>query len=227
MRFASSEPGLRIHPWVRRAAACATLLGLSGLASLSGCGSALLAKPAPAPVLFTLDSLPAAKAGPAAPARVLASGTTLSVNPPQAAPGYDSARMVYTRAPHQIEHFALHQWVDAPAQMLAPLLVRALQSSGAFGAVLGAPSLGQGEIRLETTLLRLEQDFSSAPSQVRLTLRAVLVHSASRRVLASREFDASQAAPSDDPRGGASAANLALQRVLADLVAFCVAAVAS
>ena len=54
-----------------------------------------------------------------------------------------------------------------------------------------------------------------------MTLRAVLVNTTSRRVLASREFEASVAASSDDPVGGVVAANQAVQRVLGELAAFC------
>ena len=142
---------------------------------------------------------------------------------PRAAPGFDSARMVYLRQPQQLEAFAFHEWVDTPARMLAPLLVRALQASASFSAVLQAPSVASGTWRLETELIRLQQDFSSAPSQVRLTLRAVLLDTASRQVIAWREFDATVSAATDDPAGGAAAAHQATQRVLAALAAFCAA----
>ena len=62
---------------------------------------------------------------------------------------------------------------------------------------------------------------------MRLTLRAVLVETATRRVLALRELDRSVAAASDDPYGGVAAANQAAQQVLADLVRFCAEAAAT
>ncbi|MDP1647333.1 MAG: ABC-type transport auxiliary lipoprotein family protein, partial [Rubrivivax sp.] len=150
-----------------------------------------------------------------------ADAPALVVAVPRAAPGYDSARMVYLLRPQELESFAFHEWVDTPAQMLAPLLVRSLQDSGAFRAVLLAPSAASGALRLETELIRLQQDFSTRPSQLRLTLRAVLLETATRRVIAWREFDDSVAAASDDPVGGAAAAHVASQRVLAALAAFC------
>ena len=84
------------------------------------------------------------------------------------------------------------EWLDAPPRLLAPLLVRAAEATGAFRVVLLAPAGAATSWRLDTELLRLQQHFSGAgPSQVRLTLRAVLVDAQSRAVLASREFDAS------------------------------------
>ena len=54
----------------------------------------------------------------------------------------------------------------------------------------------------------------------------MLLDTATRRVVALREFDASVPAASDDPAGGVAAARLAVQRVLGELAAFCAEAVA-
>jgi cholesterol transport system auxiliary component len=59
---------------------------------------------------------------------------------------------------------------------------------------------------------------------VRFTLRAQLIDVDARRVLASAEFDETEAAPSDDPYGGVLAANRALGRLLERLAAFCAVA---
>lgn len=194
------------------------LCGLGGLLALqlAGCGASLLPKPPAAPVRYTLDG-----AAPRSVAREsVASAPVLLVAMPRAAPGHDSVHMVYLQQPQALASFAFNEWVDTPARMLAPLLVRALQDSGAFRAVLLAPSAASGDLRLETELIRLQQDFSARPSQLRLTLRAVLLDSATRRVIAWREFDEVEPAASDDPAGGAAAAHVATQRLLAALAAF-------
>jgi cholesterol transport system auxiliary component len=125
--------------------------------------------------------------------------------------------MLYLRHPHQIEAFAQHVWADTPAQMLAPLLVRALERQGALAAVLRAPSGARADLQLETDVLTLEQDFNVSPSVVRLALRLVLLDAASRRPLATREFAASQAAPSEDAEGGVAAAQALTRRVLGEV----------
>lgn len=186
---------------------------------LTACAGTLLPKPAPAPTRFTLDAGPAS--APAASARTAATDApTLTVDLPRAAPGYDSRRMVYQRRPQQMEAFAFHEWVEPPAQMLAPLLVRALQDHGGFRAVLRAPSAATGGWRLETELLRLHQDFSQRPSQVRLSVRAVLLNSATRQAVAWREFDVSVAATGDDPVAGAAAAQAAARQLSTEVAAF-------
>jgi cholesterol transport system auxiliary component len=106
--------------------------------------------------------------------------------------------------------------------MLAPLIVTALQNSGAFQAVALSPSAIGGDLTLDTDILRLQQEFvGGAASQVRFTLRAYLVDHRSRKLLAWREFDQSVAAASDDPQGGVEAANRAVRTVLEQLAVLC------
>ena len=78
--------------------------------------------------------------------------------------------------------------------------------------MLRAPTAATAELRLDTELIRLQHEFLVQPSRVRLTLRAVLVDIATRRVVAWREFDTSVPSASEDPYGGVVAANQAVRR---------------
>jgi cholesterol transport system auxiliary component len=129
--------------------------------------------------------------------------------------------MMYTRRPGELEYFAQNEWVDTPARMLAPMIVAAIKNGGAFRAVVQMPSGAAGDLRLDTEILRLQQDFLLTPSQVRFALRAHLVDSATRRVIATRDFEAAVPSGSENSRGGAVAANRAVQSVLDQLVSFC------
>lgn len=187
--------------------------------SIGGCASPLISRPLSSPRLFTLDSgtVPTSISRPA-PDR---SRPTLVVGIPQASAGYDTAHIVYLRRPQEIEYFAFNQWVDTPSNMLGPLLVRAFEGSPAFQAVVIAPSAALAQLRLDTEIIRLEQDFSRAPSQVRLTVRAVLIDAGNRSVIAERTFDVRVPSPSDDPYGGVLAARMATQRIVDQVAAFC------
>jgi cholesterol transport system auxiliary component len=195
--------------------------GVLAVVLVTGC-SGLLPKAGPPPALHTLDvARPAAGQADAALRVAPASAPTLVVNPPHAAAGFDSRHMVYVRVAHQVEYFAHNEWVDTPARMLAPLLVAALERRAAFHAVVLTPSASAGDLSLDTQILRLQHDFGVTPSSVRFTLRADLVERTTRRVLGSREFDVSVPAGSEDPHGGVVAANLAVERALAQLAEFC------
>ena len=210
---------------VRRAA----LLSVALLGT--GCAGSLLPKPAAAPARYTLGdaaALPGVSTASSAPAlqpNVLKDALkdapkyapSIVVALPNAAPGFDSTRMVYLRQPQALQFYAYAEWVDTPARLLLPLLVQAVQQTGAFRAVLQAPSSATGALRLETELLRLQHDHTASPSEVRLTLRAVLLDTATRQPLGTREFDARVPAPSDDPAGCVAAAATASRRVLAEL----------
>ncbi len=191
-------------------------LALSALAvALGGCVSLPAAKNGP-PDLFALDAAfeGQAAAGP---------GSAIAVALPRAAPGFDGPRMVYVRRAHQLQFFARSQWAEAPARMIGPLLVKALERTGRFQAVIEAPSGASAGLRLDTEIVRLQHEFTSSPSRVRFTLRLQLADAASGRVLGTRELEALENAPSDDPYGGVVAANLAVRRVLEEAAAYCAA----
>ena len=190
----------------------------ASLAASLACGCAALnPASAPHPNRYSLDGA-AAEA-----ARVPAPGAapTLVVSPPSAAAGFDSQRILYLRQAHKLEYYANNEWVDTPARMLAPLIVAAAARSGAFGAVVLTPSIAAGDLQLDAEIRRLQHEFLGSPSRVRFTLHATILESATRRVIAAREFEAVAAAPSEDPYGGVVAANQAVRSVLAGLAEFC------
>jgi cholesterol transport system auxiliary component len=189
------------------------------LAALAPACAGLQAPPAQPVSTYLLDARPQA-----APAARIPAGPALSVSVPRARAGFDGPQMAYASRPHELGHFAAHRWVDAPARMLAPLLAQALEGAGCWRAVVQAPSAAAAELRLDTELVRLVQDFTVRPSRVQLTLRAELIDTASKRVLAVRELDEVEPAPSDDPYGGVVAANRALGRLLGRLGELCAAA---
>ncbi len=191
------------------------ILTLSVAAVLSGCGS-LLPPPAPTEQVYVLEAAPApSTAKPATPRDIV-----LAVNPPRARAGYDSAQMVWVRQPHGLEVFARNRWADTPARMLAPLLVQSLQRSGNFQSVVPTSSSVSAGWRLDTEIVRLQQDFSVKPSRVQITLGVQLVDLATRRVIASAELEEVETAETEDAYGGVRAANRALARMLSRVAMF-------
>jgi len=169
---------------------------------------------AEAPAIYVLDARPAAK--PARPQRDL----MLVVSAPRARAGFDTAQMAFVREPHELEYFAKSRWADTPSRMLTPLLVQALEQTGGFRAVVQAPSAVPADLRLDTELIRLQQNFGTRPPQVEIALRAQLVDLRSRRVLSTAEFEEVEPTTREDAYGGVIAANRALQRLLARLADF-------
>lgn len=202
---------VRHTAFARFAAALAIVL-------LGGCSTLL--PPAPPPDnLYLLE----AKLAPndvrtAPPKRDL----VLAVSTPRARAGFDTVQMVWVRQMHELHVYSRNRWADTPARMLAPLLVRALERSGVFHAVVPTPSAVSATLRLDTELVRLQQDFSVQPSRVQLMLNAQLIDLRTQQVIASTELDETEDAATDDAYGGVRAANRALERLLTRLSAFCV-----
>jgi cholesterol transport system auxiliary component len=146
----------------------------------------------------------------------------LAVSMPRARPGFDTSQMVYVRQSHELEYFAVNRWADTPARMLAPLLQQTLEQTGAFRAVVPTPGTVPTNIRLDTELVRLQQDFGTTPSRIEITLRAQLIDVPNKRVIAAKVFNETENTPSEDAYGGVIAANRALQRVLGQVADFCV-----
>lgn len=184
---------------------------------LAGCAQPLLTQPA-APTALLLEAAPTVR-----PAS-RNTGLTLIVSPPQAQAGFDTRRIAYTRTPLTLEYYTRSEWADTPARMLGPLAVRALESSGAFRAVIAGPAPVPVDLRLDLELLRLQQEFTGAVSQVQLELRAKLFDVRGGRVLATQVFTETAPSPSPDALGGARAAGVATGAVLQDLAAFVVEA---
>jgi len=147
----------------------------------------------------------------------------LEISAPRAAPGFESAQIAYVQRPFELDYFAANRWADTPSRMLGPILAKALEESGSFGAVVQAPSVVPADVRLVSELVRLQQNFEARPSRIELVLRVQLIDVRTRRLLATRVFEATEKAPSDDPYGGVTAANAALQRILEDVVNFSIA----
>jgi cholesterol transport system auxiliary component len=146
----------------------------------------------------------------------------LAVSMPRARPGYDTSRIAYMRQPNELDYFVVNRWADTPARMLEPLLVQALEQTHSFRAIVRTPGEVSANIRLDTDLIRLQQNFETQPSKVQLTLRVQLIDVTDKRVLAVKIFDETENAASDNAYGGVITANRLLQRVLEQLSDFCI-----
>jgi cholesterol transport system auxiliary component len=191
------------------------LITLIPILWLAGC--AALSKPAiPDQNIYVLNEQPAVQASQARHDVVLA------VGPMQTRPGFDTPQMAYTQRPHELSYFVTSRWADLPARMLEPLVIQALEQTESFRAISQAPGAVPADLRLETELTLLHQDFTAHPSRVQLTLRVRLIDVRNKRVLAIRQFDDSEKADSDDAYGGVNAANRIVPRILKQLADFCV-----
>ena len=147
---------------------------------------------------------------------------SILVSMPIASPGYETSNMVYVDSPYQLKHYTRNKWVAPPQKVLLPLIAESLRNTHVFHAVVTPPFAGLADLRLDTQLLMLEQEFTHHPSQTRIIIEAELINNHTHKIIASRRFEATEAAPHDNPYGGVIAANRATKRIMHDLAAFAV-----
>jgi cholesterol transport system auxiliary component len=184
---------------------------------LAACGG-LTAPQVASPNIYVLEAGPAIQAG------QVKRDLVLAVSLPRALSGFDTPQMAYVKQPFELNYFVTSRWADTPARMLQPLIAQAMEQTESFRAVVQTTGAISADVRLDTELVRLEQDFKTRPSRVQITLRAQLIDVRGKRLLAAQQFDDVEIATSEDAYGGVTAANRMLQRVLGKLAEFCVTA---
>lgn len=134
--------------------------------------------------------------------------------------GYGNFHMTYTLRNYERTYYAFSEWADSPPRMIEPLLIQAMEASGLFYAVIDTTSSIAADLRLEANLLVLQHEFHTNPSQGRIVLRVQITDLHTYRVLATRLFETTVTAVSEDAYGGVYALNLALEQILDDLADF-------
>jgi len=170
--------------------------------------------------LPNVDHYAIANIKPIAVSRYGRTSKTLLVSQPVASPGYNTANMIYMVTPYELSSYSVNKWVSPPANMLMPEFVSALRRSRYFKAVVSPPFAGITDYRLDTQLLRLQQEFLLPKSQERLTVQATLINNRNSRVLATKLFNVVIPAPANNPYSGVLAANKAARILSARLVRF-------
>jgi cholesterol transport system auxiliary component len=149
--------------------------------------------------------------------------STLLVQRPEISSAYDTTRMAYTVKPYEIAYYRDNQWADTPAQMIQPLLVRTLQQTGFFQAILSAPDPGHTSYVLRTEIMELTQDYTRSPPLMRLTLHLRLFDESGRAV-AEREITERETMQAATSYAGVNAANEALAKALRGAAEFVMSA---
>lgn len=178
------------------------------LTALSGCALMGVGKSGQTLSIYLLETKPALARADEPGCQVVV------VTPPEPAPGYASAQMMYRRTPNQLERFAYSRWAETPASMLEPLLVDALRGRNEFAAVLASPAPVKADLRVESEGLKLVQVFEGGASRVDLELDVRVYAPAERLLLATRKLEYSERTNAATAEAGVAAADRALAQLL-------------
>jgi cholesterol transport system auxiliary component len=145
---------------------------------------------------------------------------SLRISQPESAPGLNTARMAYRTDPNRIDYFAYNEWIASPARMMASLMEDRLDESGMFGSIVSGSSDIRTDLRLDSNVLSLYQDFTGETSAVALSVKVNLIDVSGRTLINSKKFSYRVPADERNAESGAVAANQAAGRYLDDLTKF-------
>ena len=151
-----------------------------------------------------------------------AHAATLLVLVPETDPIYATTQMAYTSQAYQIAYFSQNEWAETPSQMIQPLIVETLRHTHYFSEILVPPHFGRHTYALRTEIVELQQDFSSNPAILRLTMRFYLSREVTAQVIATKEMTVQEPLRDRTPYAGVVAANEAMVNVLRELARFTV-----
>jgi len=147
-------------------------------------------------------------------------GDTILVFPPKAAPLYDTTQMAYSVQPNEVAYFNEREWGETPPQMFYPLVVKTLENTNAFRAVLTEPFAARYGYGLRTEILELLQDFSSDSPSLVLSLRFQLTDYGAKTVIATREISVREPMRERNSYAGLMAANEATAKALQQMAQY-------
>lgn len=147
---------------------------------------------------------------------------TLLVALPETNPVYNTRRMAYTTCPYQITYYSQSRWVQAPADMLEPLLIQTLQKTNHFKAIVSPPYTGHYDYVMRTEIKTLLIDYTQRTPVLRLSLQGQIISAVSGSVRSSQDFTTSVPLPQLSPYGAVLAANCAVEELLREIAAWSV-----
>jgi cholesterol transport system auxiliary component len=147
-------------------------------------------------------------------------GDTVLVFPPKTTPLYDTTQMAYSTRPHEVAYFSEREWGATPSQMLYPLVVRTLENTHAFRAVLTEPFAARYTYALRTEILEVIQDFESDSASLVLSLRFQLTDYGAKTVIATNEVSVREPMSERNSYAGVMAANKATAEALQQMARY-------
>lgn len=147
----------------------------------------------------------------------------LMVYTPDTVSYYHTKQIAYETKPHLIDYFTRNAWAATPSQMLQPLLVKSLQQSKHFRAVV-TPVAGSGyQYALNVEITSMFVNLHHQPVTFDVGMRAQIINGVSNKAIATKDFYVSEPiACSNQFYSRIVAANHAVARVLQQITKFSV-----
>ncbi len=141
----------------------------------------------------------------------------------QAAPFYDTDKIVYREGAFKRRADIYHRWISNPGNMVAYFLARDMKASGLFKAVFSSDRSISASYRLTGAADEFseqeETDSGSAVISLSITLMAENEPDVSRRILLQKKYSEQETCSEKKPQALAEAMSKAMSRVFGKIIA--------
>ncbi len=148
------------------------------------------------------------------------SRTSVLITNTIASAGYRSNQMLYMVSPYELKAYANNVWAAPPATFVTNIIQQSIIDQRYFSAVVVAPFSGTATYRVDTKLLKLQQEFLLPESHVRIQLSATLINNTTNRVIATHIFEVVVPSPGNNAYSGVIAANKGITEISNNLAHF-------
>lgn len=152
------------------------------------------------------------------PSQPTSTDWALRVNKPYSSQLLDSTRIAVMPPGDQISAYQGVRWSDRAPLLLRDRLIDAFLDDGRLKAVSSDETRLQADLELDGDLRAFNSEYQNGRPVVRILFEARLVDSSSRRILASRRFEANQAASDTSVPAVVSAFGLASDQLARDVL---------
>ena len=152
------------------------------------------------------------------PSQPTSADWALRVNKPYSSQLLDSTRIAVVPPGDQISAYQGVRWSDRAPLLLRDRLIDAFLDDGRLKAVSSDETRLQADLELDGDLRAFNSEYQNGRPIVRILFEARLVDSSSRRILASRRFEANQAASDTSVPAVVSAFGLASDQLARDVL---------
>ena len=145
----------------------------------------------------------------------------LGVELPIAPSGLTTAKIAVAREPLTLDYYAGAQWVDGAPEMVHRLLIESFENSKRIIGVGRSGVSVRSDFELQPELREFQAEYRDgpdAPPTVHVRVNVKLVQFPQRRIVAQETFDRSMASPSNRIGSIVKTFDLALGKVLRDVV---------
>lgn len=148
----------------------------------------------------------------------------LQVATPVAPASLDSTRIALFHNPLRMEYYARSDWVDRAPFMVQTAIIEAFEESGLILSVTRDTADARPDYILSTELRDFQAEYFPGPQPaVHVGILAKLVSARRRSIVATRRFDAAEAAKADTIEDVARAFGTVLGKILGELVGWTLA----